>query len=195
MTLITKQLNAEIAEILVQGGVGVLPTDTIYGIVASALRLASVEQVYELRQRDSNKPMIILISSLENLKLFEIELSAEIKNKIEDFWPGQVSVILPCPQEKFRYLHRGKNSLAFRWPDKQDLLELLKKTGPLVAPSANPEGLEPAKTIAEAQRYFGEKVDFYVDQGCLESPPSTLVIVEDGEIVIKRKGAVDMKLL
>lgn len=184
---------SDAADSIKKGGVGVLPTDTVYGLVASALQPASVERVYRLRKRNPDKPMIILISSLEDLKLFDIKLDEESKKILMTFWPGQVSAILPCLSEKFFYLHRGQDSLAFRWPDKKDLLELLRKTGPLVAPSANQEGKEAAKTIAEAREYFGEKIDFYVDQGEQDCPPSTLVSIEKGEIIIKRQGAIGIK--
>jgi len=165
----------------------------LYGIVAAALQPASVERVYQLRQRSLEKPMIILISSLDDLKLFEINLDEQTRKHLDNFWPGQVSVILPCQSEKFQYLHRGKNSLAFRWPDRADLLELLDETGPLVAPSANIEGLAPARTIKEARNYFGEQLDFYVDQGEIDSPPSTIVRIEDGELRVVREVAVEIK--
>lgn len=190
---VSKAFSGGLAEIIKNGGVGVLPTDTVYGLVASALRPESVERVYGLRHRNPDKPMIILISSLDDLEIFNIKLDAETESRLGGFWPGPVSVILPCPDGKFAYLHRGQNSLAFRWPDKEDLLELLRKTGPLVAPSANQEGKEAAKTITEAQKCFGEKADFYVDDGLLDSPPSTLISVENGEIIIKRQGVVEIK--
>ena len=76
-------------------------------------------------------------------------------------------------------------------PDKKDLLELLKITGPLLAPSANHKGEKPALIIEEAKVYFGNKVDFYVDEGKLESLPSTLIKIEDGKIVVLREGAVE----
>ena len=75
-------------------------------------------------------------------------------------WPGPLSVILPAPGDEFKYLHRGANSLSFRLPDDNWLLNLLKKSGPLVAPSANIEGQAPAETIDQAVNYFDNKVDF-----------------------------------
>ncbi|MDO8240467.1 MAG: L-threonylcarbamoyladenylate synthase [Candidatus Moranbacteria bacterium] len=188
-----KKFEPELIDTIKSGGVGVLPTDTLYGLVGSALREDAVERIYQLRQRDLNKPPIILISSLADLEFFGIVLDDEVREKIADFWPGQVSVILPCASEKFQYLQRGQNSLAFRWPDRSDLLELLDKAGPLVAPSANIEGLAPARTITEAQNYFGEQIDFYVDQGEIDSPPSTIVRIEDGELRVVREGAVEIK--
>ncbi len=170
------------------GAVGVLPTDTIYGLVGSARLPETVERIYDIRQRDRNKPLIMLISSLEDLKYFHIPLDKNTKNILHRVWPGKVSVILPCPSKKFRYLHGGMNTLAFRFPDCKELVELVKRAGPIVVPSANPSGLPPARNIFEAKKYFGDKVDFYVDEGTLESKPSTLIAVENGIIEIKREG-------
>lgn len=172
-----------------------LRTDTIYGLVGSALNPKTVERIYKLRERRSNKPMIILISSLNSLASFKIRPNGALKKFLIKIWPAKVSVILPCPSDEFYYLHRGAKTLAFRIPQKLDLIKLLEETGPLVAPSANPKGLEPAKTIKEAKKYFGDRVDFYLDEGQAGSNPSTLVALEDGRIVIKRSGAVDISSL
>lgn len=179
-------MNKLLIELIKVGGVGVLGTDTLYGLVGSALSPEAVERIYNLRKRNKKKPMIILIGSLSDLKLFKVE-KERLLNKI---WPGKVSVILPCPYKKFVYLHRGTNSLAFRLPNKENLIRLLKKTGPLIAPSANLSGLKPAETIEEAKRYFKDKVDFYADEGKLSSLPSTLIAIENGEIILKRQGEV-----
>ena len=82
--------------------------------------------------------------------------------------------------------------MAFRLPDKKNLIDLIKKVGPLVAPSANPEDMSPAKNIKEARRYFGEAVDFYVDEGDLVSGPSTLVKILGDNIEVVREGAVKL---
>ena len=71
------------------------------------------------------------------------------------------------------------------------MLDLLKQTGPLVAPSVNPEGQSPAKNIAEARKYFGDKVDFYQDGGRLGSLSSTVISVSDGVHKVVRFGAGD----
>jgi len=115
------------------------------------------------------------------------------KVNLNEYWPGPVSIILPCESDKFAYLHRGTNSLAFRLPAKPELIETLKQTGPLVAPSANPEGMPPAKTIRKAKAYFGDAADFYYDKGKLTSLPSTLIAVSEGAITVKRRGAVRIK--
>lgn len=172
--------------------VGILPTDTLYGLVADAFSEAAVERVYRLKQRSRNKPTIVLISSVDDLEDFEVELTEKHEQLLEELWPGKVSIILPCPHDEFSHIHRGKDTIAFRQPAKDDLREVLRKVGPLVAPSANPAGKEPAYTVEQAKHYFGGEVDFYIDQGELKSKPSTLIKVEGEEVEVLREGAVEL---
>ena len=179
--------------ILAAGGVGVLPTDTLYGIVGSALNKKTVERIYRLRERNTKKPMIILINSIADLKLFDAALDKKARALARRVWPGKVSIVMSCPVAKFAYLHRGTKTLAFRLPEPAWLRALLKKTGPLVAPSANVEGEPPAKTIAEAKRYFGAGVEFYANAGRRVSRPSTIVKIKNGQLSVLRKGAGEIK--
>lgn len=180
----------QIIKMLKEGKIGVMPTDTIYGIVGSALTPKTVEEVYSLRNRSTDKPLIILISSLGDLKKFEIHLTAKQKNFLKDIWPNPVSVVLSCPKQQFVYLHRGKASLAFRMPKNNQLLEILKQAGPLVAPSANSENKLPAENIEQAKQYFGNKIAFYVGKGIIKSKPSTIIqLYEDGVYIVLRKGS------
>lgn len=174
-------------DILMKGGIGVMPTDTIYGIVGLALSKKAVERIYKVRHRQLKKPMIILIGTENDLKFFDIKIGGKTKKILNRFWPGKTSVILPCFNEKFVYLHRGTKSLAFRLPRLLWLRRFLIKTGPLVAPSANPEGLSPAETIAEAKKYFGKKIDFYLNAGRMTGKPSKLIKISNGKINILRK--------
>ncbi len=175
------------------GGVGILPTDTIYGVVGSALKRKTVERIYSLRKRSPKKPMIILIGSVAQLKVFGIKIDRNTRAILRKLWPGKMSVILRVKSRearvKFKYLHREMGTLAFRLPKPLWLRRLLKKTGPLVAPSANLKGKPPAETIKEAKKYLGDKVDFYVDAGPLRSRPSTLVKIVKGKVFVLRAGA------
>ena len=175
--------------ILKRGGVGVLATDTLYGIVGSALSKKTVARIYRLRKRNLKKPLIILIASIGDLAQFGVRANTQTKKLLNVVWPGKVSVILPCPRKRFAYVHRGTQTLAFRIPKSASLKRLLQKTGPLVAPSANIEGMPPETTIKEAKKYFGTAVDFYINAGKRVSAPSTIVVIEGGHIVIKRQGA------
>lgn len=185
----------KIIEKLSNNGIGILPTDTLYGLVGSALSRKAFDRIFELKKRNSQSPFIILISSLDDLKLFEIKINKDTENILHKYWPGKISVILPCDSEKFSHLHMGTKTLAFRMPDKKDLSDLLKQTGPILAPSANYPGEKPSLTIEESRNYFGNNVDFYVDEGKLESLSSTLIKIENGKVVVLRDGAVDKKTI
>lgn len=185
-----KNFGAPAKRMLNQDGIGVIPTDTIYGVSGRALAPDAVARIYELRKRDLKKPMIVLIASLDDLAKFQVKLRPSVRAFLEQYWPGKISVILHCPVKKFFYLHRGTNSLAFRMPDRPDLLKLLQATGPLVSTSANFEGMPPASNVTQAKQYFGETVDFYVDGGNLVSLPSTLIGIKKGKITVLREGAV-----
>ncbi len=172
------------------GGVAVIPSDTLYGVMGSARNPETVEKIYKIRGRDRAKPFIVLIPDASALKEFGITPTSTEQKVMANYWPGKVTIVLSCLQGKYMYLHRSTGSIAFRVPDKPDLQELLKVVGPLVAPSANPEGKTPAYTIEEARTYFGDTVDFYQNVGRLEGEPSTLIKVEGDKIHILREGAV-----
>lgn len=169
-----------------------MPTDTIYGLVGLVMSKRAVEGIYNVRRRNPKKPCVILISQLSDLKKFGIILKKEDQKILEKIWPGKASVILPCSGQKFFYLHRGTKSLAFRIPKKPALIRILRKTGPLLAPSANPEKFPPAKNLAEARKYFGNKIDFYINGGKMKSKPSTLIKIKNGAIKVLRPGAVKL---
>ena len=174
-------------EIIKDGGVGVIPTDTLYGVVGSAFLPDAIDRIYKLKGRDYKKPFIVLIGSIEEVEKFDVTLDSFSRSFLEECWPGPVSVILPSPGEKFSYIHRGAESIAFRLPDKGELVGFVKETGPLVAPSANSEGKPPARNIEEAQKYFGDRVDFYIDGGEeLSGNPSKLLRLTDGEVEVLR---------
>ena len=189
--MLTRKLS-EVAPFLESGGIGVLPTDTLYGLVGAARSESAVERIYTVRERSKRKPFIVLIPSIEDLESFGVSLENPLRSFLERHWPGKVSVVLPVAAGRWEYIHRGSKTVAFRLPDEPELMKLLMHVGPLVAPSANPEGLPPARTIDEARGYFGGKVDFCVDGGELLGEPSTLVRYEGGAFTVLRKGAVSL---
>jgi len=156
----------------------------------------TVNRIYELKGRDSASPLIVLISSYNDLKKFNINPISYDGRKwdkvLEKLWPGKVSVVLPCMDNSFEYLHRGTNSIAFRMisPKNKNLFNLINKAGPIVAPSANPQGIKPAENITKAKEYFGKNVDFYVVGAVKKIIPSTLIGYKDGSWVTLRKGAI-----
>lgn len=179
--------DKKLIEVLKSGGVAVMPTDTIYGLVGSAPNEAVVNRIYEIKNRDKNKPCIVLISDPQDVSKFSVGTTEEQKKIIEKF-EGPTSFVLECLDKEFEYLHKGTQSLAFRIPNNQGLKDLLAQSGPLIAPSANPEGSQPARNIEEAKKYFGEKVDYYADGGEMEGKASRLVrFKEDGGFDVLRR--------
>lgn len=180
----------EVAEKLqIPHAVGIIPTDTIYGVVARAVDRAAVARLYKIKHREQ-KPGTLIAANID--QLVELGLKRRYLTAVEQWWPGALSVVIPCGEE-LTYLHQGKRSLAVRIPDKAELLELLESTGPLLTSSANHPGQPPANTVAEAKAYFGDEVDFYEDGGDLSGhQPSTVVRIVDDAIEILRPGAVQL---
>ena len=186
--------DENLVQVLKTGGVVVMPTDTLYGIVGVASSQNTVERIYEIRQRTPEKPCIILIGDINKLEEFSVNISEEQKKELQKYWSfdesqnlRSVSVVLDCSDEKFAYLHRGTKTLAFRLPRIKELRDLLLKTGPLIVPSANTEGMPPAKNINEARNYFGDAVDLYIDGGEISGKASKVVrLKNDGSVEVLR---------
>lgn len=186
-----KDIWQKTEKILTEGGIAVVPTDTLYGLCASTFDKKAIEKIYKIKKRDKSKPLIVLISSVEQLKDFGIDLSL-LKEGIQgskgSIFKPKVSILLECKSPKFKYIHRGTGEIAFRLIGKKNknLYKLISKVGPIVAPSANIEGSKPAINITEAKNYFGDKVDRYVDGGKKTGMPSTLIRVKNNKIEILR---------
>lgn len=187
MRLFSSLNDKALISCLNDGGVVVLPTDTMYGLVARASDKQAVERLYRLRGRAPEKPCIVLAAG--RWQISDASLwTAKHKELANQHWPGPLSLVAPTAKTE-DYLHRGTYTLAYRVPAHDALRKLLTSTGPLIAPSANRGGDKPATTIQEAQKYFGDQVDGYVDGGALAGDaPSTVAGVVDDEIYIFRQG-------
>lgn len=163
----------QVAQRFKDGQVAVIPTDTIYGLVADLSNQEAVERIYKLKARPANKPIgTILIAHSEQIS--NLANSKQL-NIAASYWPGPVSVILDVP-DTLQYAHRGLNSLPFRVPDYPELLLILDQTGPLATTSANMAGSPPIKTVDQAIKLFGNTVDFYVNGGDLSSHQASKII-------------------
>ncbi|MDP2951013.1 MAG: L-threonylcarbamoyladenylate synthase [bacterium] len=208
--------SKEVIKIIKDGGVGVLPTDTLYGLVASVFSKKGVKRVYQIKKRNSKKPCIILIHSLDDLDIFGVKLTKNQETFLKTIWPDKVSVILEVGQGrteighrigqekggrtldrtfKMSYLKPLNKTLAFRMPKSVWLKNLLKSTGPLIAPSCNKEGKEPAQTIKQAKDYFASQVDFYFDKGKLKGEASTLIALKGERVVVLRQGTTKIQMI
>lgn len=154
-------------------------TDTIYGLLARANDEAAVEKIYRLKNRAADKQCIVLIASASDVPRYGMS--------IEQYSLGEklpTSVVVPASDEP-AWLLRGGKDIAYRIVRSDFLRAVIEQTGPLVAPSANPEGRPPARSVAEAQNYFGDKVDMYVDGGTVPRTihPSRIIrLNKDGSL-------------
>jgi len=161
--------DENLIELLRRGGVVVMPTDTIYGIVGRADMIDVVSRISKLKKRSPEKKFITLIADWGETKKFGVDSDAYTIPEYDK----PTSVII--------------KDTSFRVPRDEKLRELLHKTGPLIVPSANPEGEPPAETIVEAKKYFGGAVDLYIDGGTLLGKASQLIrLHEDGSVRILR---------
>lgn len=169
----------DLVSLLKAGEVVVLRTDTLYGLVGSALSKQAIEKIYTIKSRDADKPLLVLVASAEDA--FD---NQELIEKYSEQSVEPNTVIVPSPSAP-EWLRHADGTVAYRVPKNKELRELLRQTGPLVAPSANPQGLPPARTIDEARAYFGEAVRHYIDGGTvpIDTPPSRLLSVQpDGSM-------------
>lgn len=174
----TKQLN--------QGKVGVIPTDTVYGLCARAGDKSAVQKMYQLKSR-GNKPGTLIAADI--IQLVGLGIKKRYLTAVENYWPGPISIIIPTGPV-LNYLHLGRQSLAVRVPKNAELQELLTQTGPLITTSANLPGQPPAENIEQTKKYFGDIVDFFVDGGMINNQSSTIIRVVDDAVEVVREGSV-----
>jgi L-threonylcarbamoyladenylate synthase len=173
----------DITTALANGGIAVVRTDTIYGIIARASKKKAVEKVYEVKHRDPTKQCIVLIAGSGAVR----EHSALIAKYSSPDQPP-TSVILPKTNEH-DWVLRGGDTVAYRVVRDDFLKRVVQAVGPVIAPSANPEGLPPARTIEEAKAYFGDAVDVYIDGGEVPEDIQASRIIEvaaDGTVNVIR---------
>ena len=185
-------MSQELIQQLEGGAIGVLPTDTVYGLVCVARNQEAVARLYEAKHRE-RKPGTIIAASTQ--QLVSLGLKKRYLTAVEQFWPGAVTVIIPTDNPTLSYLDQGVGSVAVRVVSDVAVASLLEQTGPLLTSSANMPGEAPAATVGEAQAYFGNTIDFYVDGGDLsDREPSTIIRVIDDAVEVVRQGAVVVNL-
>ena len=181
-------------DVIKNGGIVITKTDTIYGILANDFNKEVVEKIYLIKEREKDKPFIILIPNTKFLKKFKVKENPQAE-KILHLKGITVIFDVNDQNNELEYLHRGTKTLAFRIPDDAEFLNFLNKLdAPVVAPSANPTGLTPAEDINKAIEYFKDKIDLYIDRGKSEKNiPSTIIKVENSKIKILRQGSKQVK--
>ena len=190
--LFTSVADKNLAALLRGGAIGILPTDTVYGLV-SIIAPEPIKRLYAAKPRQSHAGTVIA-SSVDDLIALGLDESA--LRHVSHLWPAPLSVVIAA-QHVAKFLREERGSLALRIPEDKTLRSLLQKTGPLMTTSANKHGEKTTATISAAQHIFSDSVDFYVDGGDLSNrPPSTIITVDArGAITVLREGAVPVQSL
>jgi L-threonylcarbamoyladenylate synthase len=174
--------------LLLAGKVGVMPTDTVYGLVAGAANPEAAARLYALKKRE-HKPGTVVAASVE--QLISLGVPEQYLRRVQHLWPNPLSVEIPLGGN-LDYLHQETGRQGFRVVSDERLRNILEQTGPLVTSSANQPGEPGSSNVHEAFGYFGDALDFYIDGGDLSGrPPSTLIgIANDGTVTVYREGAI-----
>lgn len=178
-------------DLLLQGQVVALPTETVYGLAACMAQPKAVSCIYSLKNRPSDNPLIIHVSCLDQLHEIAEKIPDSCQALIEHFWPGPLTFILPAKKESVPEIVRANlPNIAVRMPNHPLMVEILNHTGPLVAPSANLSGKPSSTSPEHVEEDFGK--DFPVVDGGVSSKgvESTILFVEGERWSIARLGAI-----
>lgn len=183
----------EISNALKEGKLVVFPTDTVYGIGTNAYDSNACKRIYEVKGRPKYKPLSVLISSIPMLKEMVDYISPTEQKLIDAFWPGPLTIkfkkkdgVLPD------IVSAGDAYVRARLMSENLISKLIQISGvPIVAPSANLSGSLTGTKIQNIIKELGDKVDYILDCGDIESDTvSTIVQVEEEEVVIIREGKI-----
>ncbi len=186
-----------VADIILNGGTCIVPTDTVYGLAANALDDKAVEKLFEIKKRDNNKPICVLIADYEDiLKVAEIP-SREEGKLMEKFWPGALTIILKRKKDFANVAACSGETIGVRMPDNDVVRNLIREVGfPLAVTSANISGSKPGTCIDDIDREVLDKVDFILDSDNQASNiASTIIEFKDGKPVILREGSIKKREL
>ena len=193
----TQQARAEAARTIRQGGVIAFLTDTFYGLGADPFNATAVRKIRELKGREDNKPILLLISDLSEIDRLISHQTSLFKSIANRFWPGPITLIGQARSELPEELTAGTQTIGLRLPDDENVRSLVRECGgALTATSANTSGNEPAKTAAEVEGYFSEGLDLVLDSGMtMATQPSSVLDVSGERPRLIREGAVTREML
>ena len=190
-TLIYNEVNTDMIDILKNGGLVGVPTETVYGLAANALNEEAVRNIYEVKGRPEVKPLSVMVSGKEEMERYCVKIPAAAYTLAESFWPGPLTIILKSRDVIPSLVRAGGETVGLRCPDHPLTLELLKCSRlPLAAPSANPSGEKSPQTASEVLRYFDGKIEGILDGGeCSVGVESTIIDLSHAPYRILRQGA------
>ncbi len=187
-----QHLLQEAVDIILGGGMIAFPTDTTYGLGVNPFDDKAVKRVFELKQRDSSKPLIILINDKQQLSQLVTDINPIVYKLIDRYWPGPLTLIFKTSAEIASFKIGESSKIGIRLPNShiaQELIELAKI--PITASSANPSGQPSSLSAEQVSDYFGKEVDLIVDGGpANDSRESTVLDVSTAPPRLIRAGAV-----
>ena len=163
--VITENIT-EAAELIRQGALVAVPTETVYGLAGSGFNESAVERIYEVKGRPEVKPLSLMVPGPEAFEKCCTEVPEAARVLAERFWPGPLTIVLPAREEIPSVVLAGGHTVGLRCPDHPLTLRLLRDCAlPLAAPSANPSGEPSPKTAQQVLGYFDGKIEAVIDGG------------------------------
>jgi L-threonylcarbamoyladenylate synthase len=180
------------ATVLRNGGIVAFPTETVYGLGAEVFDEKAVARIFEVKQRPRFDPLIVHVSSPEQLPLLVEELPEAAEALINRFWPGPLTLVLPKTACVPDLVTAGLTTVAVRMPRHPLALDLIARTGtPVAAPSANPFGYVSPTTAGHVLQHLGNRPDMVLDGGpCTVGLESTVLSLATPCPTILRAGGI-----
>lgn len=180
-------------ELIKQGEVVAFPTETVYGLGADVRNASAIQKVFALKGRPADNPLIVHVSSVEEIIEFSDHVSENAHKLVHAFWPGPLTLVLEKKQTVLDSVTAGLNSVALRMPAHPLALEFISKTGALVAPSANKSG-RPSPTKADhVKSDFGSQFPVIDGGSTVVGLESTVLDLSTNKPVILRPGKIGMQ--
>ncbi len=183
----------KIVECLENGGVALLPTDTIYGLAASPKFPQAVDKIYDLKLRPKNMFLPIMVANAEQLENLNLEVNENARKLLNSkFVPGALSLVLGFNDEKRENWLASRDEIAIRIPNDTELLKVLEQTGALLVTSANKHGNPNTQdTVDEILAELNGTPDIVIDKGIKNDEiASTIVNCRKNPPTIERQGSV-----
>ena len=188
-------IDIDQAQVFLKSGqlVGI-PTETVYGLAGNALDPEAVALIFETKNRPSFDPLILHTSALERVGEFVENFPEPLRELAEKFWPGPLTLLLPRKSIVPDLVTSGLDRVAVRVPNHPLTARLLTSLEfPLAAPSANPFGYISPTQALHVEAQLGDKIPYILDGGaCQVGLESTIVGMEEGQVVIYRLGGLDI---
>jgi tRNA threonylcarbamoyl adenosine modification protein (Sua5/YciO/YrdC/YwlC family) len=174
-----------------EGGLVVLPTDTLYGIGADAFSPEAVRLLLAAKGRGTGMPPPVLVPDARTVDGLATDVPDYARALVAAFWPGPLTIVLRAQPSLMWDLGETGGTVALRMPDDPVALELLREVGPMAVSSANRTGNPASRTVVEAASQLGAAVQFYLDGGPVTGGlASTIVDCTRDEPVFLRVGAI-----